>query len=106
MFALLKLIPLREWAYIGCIVALLLGAWWFVAHERGIGKAECEAAVAKAQAQADAKAEALQKRLDELAAEDAGLRAAATAVPAPYSRIQFACSLTPAELVQIRERIK
>jgi hypothetical protein len=106
MFALLKLIPLREWAYIGCIAGLLLGAWWFIAHERGIGKAQCETAVAKAQSQADARAEELQKRLDAIAAEDAGLRAAATAVPAPYSRIQFACSLTPAELAKIRERIK
>lgn len=44
MFALLKLIPLKDWAYAGIIAALLVGFGVFVHHERSIGEQKIETA--------------------------------------------------------------
>ena len=44
MLALLKLIPLKDWAYAGIIAALLIGFGVFVHHERNIGEQKIETA--------------------------------------------------------------
>jgi hypothetical protein len=44
MLALLKLIPLKDWAYAGIIAALLIGFGVFVSHERSIGEQKIEVA--------------------------------------------------------------
>ena len=52
MFALLKLIPLKDWLYGGAIVALLLGFGLYTIHERHVGEAKItaqDAALAAAQ---------------------------------------------------------
>lgn len=44
MLAILKLIPLKDWAYVGIITALLIGFGVFVHHERSIGEQKIETA--------------------------------------------------------------
>lgn len=54
---LFKLIPLKDWLYIGVFVAIFGGYVWFVHHERAIGDARCEARIAAVQEQAQAAAD-------------------------------------------------
>jgi hypothetical protein len=48
MPALLKLIPLRDWCYIGAILVLLAGFGWYTHHERAVQHERDVAADAKA----------------------------------------------------------
>lgn len=52
----MNLIPLKDWLYIGAIVALLAGFGLFVHHERQIGAQKVEAAVHAAASEATASA--------------------------------------------------
>lgn len=58
---LLALIPVKDWLYVGAILALLAGFGWYTAHERNIGKAHELAAVA---AEAAAQTKAAQAKAD------------------------------------------
>lgn len=42
MLALLKLVPLKDWLYIGCIAVLLAGFASYTVHERHVGEAVIE----------------------------------------------------------------
>lgn len=55
MLALLKLIPFKDWAYGGIIVALLVGFGVYTHHERVIGATKEAATVAKVAVKAEAK---------------------------------------------------
>lgn len=109
MLALIKLIPLRDWAYIAGTVAIMLGAVGFVYHERSVGAETCQLAVTKAQIEADKRTSALQAKLDhEAASHDAALRAAITAVPRVTAPIRFdpGCQFSAAQVSAIREALK
>jgi hypothetical protein len=38
----LAMIPLRAWAYVGCVIFVCMLGAWFVSHERDIGRAEVQ----------------------------------------------------------------
>lgn len=63
MPALLKLIPLKDWSYIGCILALAVGFASYTMHERHVGAA----VVQKKDAALAAAAIALNKASEQLA---------------------------------------
>lgn len=63
MLALLKLIPLKDWLYIGCIAVLLAGFASYTVHERHVG----EAVVEKKDVALRAAAAALNKASENLA---------------------------------------
>jgi hypothetical protein len=44
MLALLKLVPLKDWIYLGAILVLLTAFGWYTLHERQIGARNIEAA--------------------------------------------------------------
>jgi hypothetical protein len=66
---MLGLIPLKDWAYLGIIVALIAGFAYWDHHERVIGEAKIEAADKAATARAVAAAEENNARLSSQYAE-------------------------------------
>lgn len=52
MFRLLKLVPLKDWLYIGTFLFSIGAYSWFVHHERVIGEARCEMRIAEANTRA------------------------------------------------------
>lgn len=64
-------LPLKDYLYLGAIVALVLAFGWFVHHERAIGRQQIEQADKTATAVLDA-----QVRVDEQIAQDAADKSA------------------------------
>jgi len=64
MLALLNLIPLKDWLYVGAIVALLTAFGCYTVHERRIGAAHEVAAVQAASEKTKAEAQETIDRLD------------------------------------------
>ena len=58
MFALFKLVSLKDWLYIGAFLFSIGAYSWFVHHERVIGEERCVAAQVRVQAEAQAAIEA------------------------------------------------
>jgi hypothetical protein len=76
MPALLALIPFKDWCYLGCVAALLIGFGAYTHHERAIGEAKIvavDAAVTK-------------KILAQTAAQTAELKAKATMAEQAYDK--------------------
>jgi hypothetical protein len=63
--ALLKLVPLKDWLYIGLISAILAFFGWYTVHERNIGHAAAVAAEQKATAKEEARVQEVQKTAQE-----------------------------------------
>ncbi len=54
MFALLKLVPIRDWIGAGVLMALFIGVLVWNHYERDVGEQECQAAQIATQAAAQA----------------------------------------------------
>jgi hypothetical protein len=76
MFALLGLVPVKDWIYGGIIAALLAGFGWYTLHERSVG--------AQKVVSADTKAAAVAEKRD--AAITATAQAASTQIGNTYAK--------------------
>lgn len=101
--AFLKLVPLRDWLYIGVALALFGGYVYWTHHQRAIGREQCAAAQLAKQDEIDR----LQARIDaQAAAQNAPILTrynALTEALATYDRSPIAlpgCGRVPDDIVR------
>lgn len=91
MFALLKLVPIKDWLYGGAIIAILLSGIGFIHHERAVGAAAVQAADQRAHDARIAHNTEVETRAKTLADAQVAAYKATLAAPPPADAPRLRC---------------